>query len=189
MDELYLGNINVAEERNTNQLRLSSKKSFSLNLKASSELDINHSMKLGPNVNLKFPKKISFSEIEKEIFKTKIKKIKKTELCKNWELYGKCYFEESCSFAHGEGELRRKSNSLNIKYKTRKCVVFKNKMYCPFGRRCQYIHVLPHSSLLTFTYKVNFFAATILTEIYKENDDLELMYLIANRKYQRYRLF
>jgi hypothetical protein len=184
MEVIYDESPTITKDSKSNQRRFTTKKSNSLTLKDSGELDINQSI-MGPNVNLKLPKKSSFSEIEKEIFKTKINKIKKTELCKNWELYGNCYFKDTCSFAHGEGELRRKSNSLNIKYKTRKCVVFKNKMYCPFGRRCQYIHVLPHSKLLTYNYKMNFFAATILNELYRTDEEIELMYIIANRKYQR----
>jgi hypothetical protein len=164
-----------------------------LNQNLSGEIDANslkEMMNIGPNVNLKFGnyRKESYTPIEKEIFKNKIKTIKKTELCKNWGLYGNCYFKDNCSFAHGENELRRKSKSLNLKYKTKKCVVFKRSMYCPFGNRCQYSHILPHSKLLSYKYKLNYFVSYVFKEVCLL-DEVELINLIANRKFQRYQIF
>lgn len=107
--------------------------------------------KLGPNVNIKNQnkKKIVPSEKEKQFFKKKIKVSKKTELCKNWELYKDCYFKNKCSFAHGEEELRKKFTGTNMKYKTKKCKMFFERLYCPFGSRCQY----SHSFSSNFSYK------------------------------------
>ena len=160
-----------------------------LNQNLSGKLDASCSKemtKIGPNVNLRFgnSRKETYTPIEKEIFKNKIKKIQKTELCKNWGLYGNCYFKDNCSFAHGENELRRKSKSFNIKYKTKKCVVFKRSMYCPFGNRCQYSHILPHSKLLSYKYKLNYFVSFVFKEICPF-DEVELINVIANRKFQR----
>ena len=102
----------------------------------------------GPNVNIKVPKKSYFYSIEERTyFNQKLKFKQKTEvyfrfnqLCKNWVLYNDCYFKDTCSFAHGEKELRY---NLNIdQYKTKICHSFSKKMYCSYGLRCQYSHVL-----------------------------------------------
>ena len=45
----------------------------------------------------------------------------KTEMCINWELTGKCKFQDSCSFAHGKDQLMKKKH-LPENYKTKLCV-------------------------------------------------------------------
>jgi hypothetical protein len=62
----------------------------------------------------------------------------KTELCRNWEL-GTCEFGENCAFAHGQDELRNKTN-MGSKYKTKKCKQFHEQGYCIYGNRCQFKH-------------------------------------------------
>jgi hypothetical protein len=137
------------------------------------EGNFNLNVNIGPNVNLKLPKKSYHTHEEKEFFKNKIRNTKKTELCKNWELYSACYYKDNCSFAHGESELRVKSAVNNQKYKTKKCKVFHEKMYCQFGNRCQYSHVLPMSHLLSYSFLNQQLAASILTEMHKFDDDLD----------------
>lgn len=63
------------------------------------------------------------------------------QLCKNWELYSDCYFRKTCSFAHGEKELRINNESMP-KYKTKICKMFREKSYCSFGNRCIYQHII-----------------------------------------------
>lgn len=45
----------------------------------------------------------------------------KTEMCKNWELSGSCYFKDTCSFAHGEHELVMKKH-LPSNFKSKPCL-------------------------------------------------------------------
>jgi hypothetical protein len=122
-------------------------------------LDINlnlnplQNLNIGPNVNIKFPKTINRSSEQIEFFKRKICKTKKTELCKNWELFGDCFYKDKCSFAHGESELRNKistKNDENEKYKTKPCRSFLEKGYCSFGNRCQYTHIVSQYRLLSY---------------------------------------
>lgn len=48
---------------------------------------------------------------------------------------GRCHMGSSCTFAHGEGELR-----VNVDYyKTMICKAFKNG-FCPKGQNCNYAH-------------------------------------------------
>ena len=74
-----------------------------------------------------------------------LSKKKKTELCKNWELHGNCPFNEKviminkCTFAHGYGDIKSKSNS-NLKFKTSPCKSYFMRGVCQYGHRCQYIH-------------------------------------------------
>jgi len=56
-------------------------------------------------------------------------------MCKNWELTGRCFFRNTCSFAHGDQELTKKEN-LPSNFKTRPCVVLHRTAYCPYGSRC-----------------------------------------------------
>ena len=56
-------------------------------------------------------------------------------MCKNWELTGFCFFEDSCSFAHGPMELNSKTN-IPKNYKTKLCKRFHEDLYCPYGPRC-----------------------------------------------------
>jgi butyrate response factor 1 len=61
----------------------------------------------------------------------------KTELCEGW-LNGKCKFGVKCVFAHGKDELKPKKRPKN--YKTQLCERFVTGGYCPYGRRCDFIH-------------------------------------------------
>lgn len=63
----------------------------------------------------------------------------KTEICKNFELKGKCKWGENCCFAHGKAELRKKT-LFNYFYKTKICKHFHKNGYCPYASRCQYFH-------------------------------------------------
>ena len=92
----------------------------------------------GPNVNIKKPRRSFNTQEEREYFKNLITNKQKTELCKNWRLYNACYFKETCSFAHGDRDLRTTSNPLN--YKTKLCKTFSEKLYCSYGNRCHYLH-------------------------------------------------
>lgn len=116
----------------------------------SNEFTVNFNVNIGPNVNLKIPKNFNPSQEEKDFFKRKLKVIKKTELCKNWELYRNCYYKDTCSFAHGEHELRQKPTTEDPRYRTKPCKAFFETMYCSFGSRCQYRHSRPSR-----TYKEN----------------------------------
>ena len=62
------------------------------NSKANEKVKENKNKINGPNINLKALKKTYNNQSEKNYFFSKIKKKKKTELCKNFELYHKCYF-------------------------------------------------------------------------------------------------
>jgi len=95
-------------------------------------------IKSGPNVNIKLPKKNFNSKEEREFFKNLIVHKQKTELCKNWILYNDCYFKDTCSFAHGEKDLRVSATPLN--YKTKICKAFAEKFFCNYGNRCHYSH-------------------------------------------------
>jgi hypothetical protein len=94
--------------------------------------------KYGPNVNIKQPKKSFNSKEEREFFRNLISNKQKTELCKNWILYNDCYFKETCSFAHGEKDLRIPNAPIN--YKTKLCKAFNEKFFCNYGNRCHYSH-------------------------------------------------
>lgn len=59
----------------------------------------------------------------------------KTEMCKNWQLTGHCDFEDLCSFAHGDHELKEKTD-VPRNYKTKPCKRYHRDMYCPYGSRC-----------------------------------------------------
>lgn len=95
----------------------------------------------GPNINLKLPRRSYSSSEEKDYFFNKIRTKKKTELCKNWSLYSDCYFKDTCSFAHGENELRQ-NQIITEKYKTKICKMFNENYYCHYGNRCIYLHII-----------------------------------------------
>jgi hypothetical protein len=57
---------------------------------------------------VKKPKKQFGSEMERENFVRSYQIKYKTEMCRNWELFGKCKFQDKCSFAHGDHELHKK---------------------------------------------------------------------------------
>ena len=70
---------------------------------------------------VKRPKKLFRSERERKEFVRSYKMKYKTEMCKNWEITGKCKYQSTCSFAHGEHELQRKAH-LPENYKTKICM-------------------------------------------------------------------
>jgi len=56
------------------------------------------------------PKKKNFATTEeRRLFVEDYKRKYKTEMCKNWELKGKCKFGNKCCFAHGRHELKLRS--------------------------------------------------------------------------------
>ena len=67
-------------------------------------------------------------------FKTKWK----TEICRYWEMYGKCNYGDNCAFAHGDSELKKRKLTFN--YKTKPCKQFFELGYCSYGCRCQFSH-------------------------------------------------
>jgi len=62
----------------------------------------------------------------------------KTEICHYWEMYGECKYGDSCAFAHGESELKKRKLTFN--YKTKPCKQFFELGYCSYGCRCQFSH-------------------------------------------------
>ena len=63
----------------------------------------------------------------------------KTEICKFWQLNGSCEYAETCSFAHGNHELKQRTDKPR-NYKTKQCKRFHKELYCPYGPRCQFLH-------------------------------------------------
>jgi hypothetical protein len=63
----------------------------------------------------------------------------KTELCRNFELTGRCKYGNKCSYAHGRDELVNKKH-INLHYKSKKCNKFFENGFCEYGARCQYLH-------------------------------------------------
>lgn len=74
----------------------------------------------------------------------------KTEICKFWELNKTCRFGDTCAFAHGNTEIRKKLIPSNS-YKTKKCKQFFDFGFCLYGSRCQFLHYM--KDLITFSYK------------------------------------
>jgi hypothetical protein len=86
------------------------------------------------------PKKKNFATSEeRRLFVEDYKRKYKTEMCKNWELRGRCKFGNKCCFAHGRNELKAKVLT-HVKYKTKPCKQYHQTAYCPYGQRCQYLH-------------------------------------------------
>jgi len=86
------------------------------------------------------PKKKNFATSEeRRLFVEDYKRKYKTEMCKNWELRGRCKFGNKCCFAHGRNELKAKVLT-HVKYKTKPCKQYHQTGYCPYGQRCQYLH-------------------------------------------------
>ena len=69
------------------------------------------------------------------------KKKYKTELCKYYEMTGKCKYGTNCAYAHGIENLRVKVTNTTA-YRTKKCKQFFEIGYCPYGNRCQFAHHL-----------------------------------------------
>ena len=68
----------------------------------------------------------------------------KTELCKFYELTGKCKYGDNCAYAHGKENLRSKVTNTTA-YRTKKCIQFFENGYCPYGSRCQFQHQLKNN--------------------------------------------
>ena len=64
----------------------------------------------------------------------------KTELCVNFEKWGKCPYEDHCNFAHGFEELRLGPREHDPRFKTMRCKHFWTMGRCRFGKRCMFIH-------------------------------------------------
>ena len=87
-----------------------------------------------------FKNKKTEKEEEKEKEKEEQSQKKyRTELCKYFEINGRCKFGDNCIFAHGKENLRenlcKKSG-----YKKRPCLNFFEKGFCMYGNRCQFSH-------------------------------------------------
>ena len=84
-------------------------------------------------------KKTKKEEEEEKEKEEQSQKKYRTELCKYFEINGRCKFGENCIFAHGKENLRenlcKKSG-----YKKRPCVNFFEKGFCMYGNRCQFSH-------------------------------------------------
>ena len=99
-----------------------------------SEHDLLHSSQKYPgNNNSNFKGKASD-------FKIKYK----TELCKFYEMTGKCKYGDNCAYAHGKENLRSKVTNTTA-YRTKKCIQFFENGYCPYGSRCQFQHQLKNN--------------------------------------------
>jgi hypothetical protein len=86
------------------------------------------------------PKRKKFNNPEeRRQFVEEYRRKYKTEMCKNWELRGRCKFGDKCCFAHGRDELKAKVLT-HVKYKTKPCKQYHQTGYCPYGQRCQYLH-------------------------------------------------
>ena len=68
----------------------------------------------------------------------------KTELCKFYEMTGKCKYGDNCAYAHGIENLRSKVTNTTA-YRTKKCIQFFESGYCPYGSRCQFQHQLKNN--------------------------------------------
>ena len=88
------------------------------------------------NKNKKKGEKVPFKGEAKD-FKIKYK----TELCKFFEIDGKCKYGDKCAYAHGKENLRSKVTNTTA-YRTKKCTQFFETGYCPYGSRCQFAHQL-----------------------------------------------
>ena len=123
-----------------NKTRKSSRKdSFDYNSDASTQIgDNDHELSQGeiqkckiPRIEspdeyfeeatVKKPRKHFKSEEERDDFVRQYQMKYKTEMCRNWELFGKCKFQDKCSFAHGDHELHKKTH-LPSNYKTKTCL-------------------------------------------------------------------
>ena len=84
-------------------------------------------------------KKTEKEEEEEKEKEEQSKKKYRTELCKYFEINGRCKFGDNCIFAHGKENLRenlcKKSG-----YKKRPCVNFFEIGFCMYGNRCQFFH-------------------------------------------------
>lgn len=62
-------------------------------------------------------------------------------MCRNWIEVGVCRYGTKCQFAHGDLELMGKAPPVNnIKYKSKTCTTFAERLFCPYGQRCLFKH-------------------------------------------------
>jgi hypothetical protein len=65
----------------------------------------------------------------------------KTELCKFWQRGEPCHFGDSCAFAHGHDQLKKKVH-VTSQYRLTPCHQFHSTShYCFYGNRCQFAHI------------------------------------------------
>lgn len=62
----------------------------------------------------------------------------KTEMCKSFEKFGFCKYNNKCQFAHEASELRDVNR--HPRYKTEVCKTFKKYGDCNYGTRCCFLH-------------------------------------------------
>ena len=94
-----------------------------------------------------FPSSQKYPGNNNQNFKGKASDFKikyKTELCKFYEMTGKCKYGENCAYAHGIENLRSKVTNTTA-YRTKKCIQFFETGYCPYGSRCQFQHQLKNN--------------------------------------------
>ena len=94
----------------------------------------------------------------------------KTELCKFFEIDGKCQYGDKCAYAHGIENLRSKVTNTTA-YRTKKCTQFFEKGYCPYGNRCQFAHQLK-TNIINNPYDKNMPYSKIL-EIMSKLENIE----------------
>lgn len=113
-------------------------------------------------------------------------------MCRNWEMTGKCKWQDKCSFAHGRHELTKKTH-MPKNFKSKTCEQFHDHAIgsCTFGNRCQFLHSNYD------IYNENVAYSTMLAENSKiskdrneqvENAGDELIYLNVFKKAQGSRL-
>ena len=93
----------------------------------------------------------------------------KTELCKNYEYYGFCKYEDNCAYAHGKENLRAKVTNTTF-FRTKKCESFFSLGYCPYGSRCQFAHQF-HSNITNNPYDIRMTYSDRLKILNKMNKD------------------
>ncbi len=64
----------------------------------------------------------------------------KTEMCKNWEKFRSCPYNNKCRFAHGKEELMSKEEESNPNFRAKDCLNFFKFGFCSYGRRCCFKH-------------------------------------------------
>lgn len=91
-----------------------------------------HNYRTGPSKGAQLEKISENSQVEDTLKY-------KTELCRNFELTGRCKFGPKCSYAHGKDQLVTKKH-INLHYKSKKCNKYFENGFCEYGSRCQYLH-------------------------------------------------
>jgi len=71
----------------------------------------------------------------------------KTEMCRQLQELGECFYGDRCLYAHGQYELKP-AVGRHPKFKTQLCTAFHTEGYCSFGSRCSFIHSKPDTDLL-----------------------------------------